>query len=218
MIEELIDSAVGGEDTLWGAADLSYSEFYDRYSTAIVVAQAYDRYVPEDPYDEQGYHEVMSRFRDTIDQKIARLAQMLEQAGIEHYVPPVAQRDEQSLIAPFSFKHGAVLAGLGWIGKNSLLITRKFGPRVRLGAVLIRDSMECGEPIVKSGCRNCRACVDACPWGMIKGINWTPTTRRDELLDYQRCNAKRREYIESHGRKHTCGYCLLACPWGKKRK
>lgn len=217
-IEQLITEAIDGEDTIWGAADIAYSDFKDEYSTAVIVAQRYGRFVSYNDYDELDYHGVMSVVRTTIDDKIQRLVQLFDQYGIESYVPPVAQRDEVSLVAPFSFKYGAVQAGLGWIGKNGVLITRKFGPRVRLAAILVRYPMKCGEPVTRSYCGNCRACVDACPWGFIKGTEWNLSTRRDELLDYQLCNKKRSELIASHQRKHTCGYCLLACPWGAKGK
>ena len=64
--------------------------------------------------------------------KIRLLKQLFDKCYISNYIPPVAQTDELSLIAPFSFKYAAVQAGLGWIGKSGVLVTREFDPRARL--------------------------------------------------------------------------------------
>lgn len=215
-LTNLINDIVGSEDAVWAVAELSYSEFKDHYSTAIIVAQKYTRFLTNDHYDEQEYNQLMTSIRKTIDEKVQRIKLLFDQHGVSNYIPPTAQRDEASLIAPFSYKYAAVQAGLGWIGKSGVLVTRKFGPRVRLAAILVDYPFESGKPTVKSLCGTCHACVDACPWSVIKGIEWNPSTKRDGLLDYQLCNQKRRELIETSGRKHTCGYCILACPWGMK--
>ncbi|MEO3945632.1 4Fe-4S double cluster binding domain-containing protein [Gorillibacterium sp. CAU 1737] len=213
---ERIDSLLSGERILWGAADLEGTPYADTYKTAIIIAEGYGRSVL-DPNDEEDYYELMHGLRGSMKERIERLAEALEKEGIACWAPPVAQKDELSLIAPYSFKHGAVQAGLGWIGRNSLLVTKKFGPRVRLGALFIAPALKTGEPTTVSSCGKCRACAEACPWGFIYGEEWKPYTRREKLLDYHACNAYRSEMLATHGRKSECGLCLLACPWGKRR-
>lgn len=67
------------------------------------------------------------------------------------------------LAAPFSFKYAAFNAGLGWIGKNDVAITEKYGPRVRLSAVLIDKQFTYGQRIVKSNCLDlCKKCIEIC--------------------------------------------------------
>jgi len=210
-IREIIGDS---SNIIWSIADISYSNYKNDYTRAIIIAQCYKSFITNEEYNEEKYHHIILEVKTSIDKKINLLKQFFDQLGIKNYIPPIAQKDEKELVAPFSFKFAAVQAGLGWIGKSGVLITKKFGPRVRLAAILLDYPLEHGSPITNSLCGNCHACVAACPWGVLRGVNWNISTKRDELLNYQLCNKKRSEYIESTGRKHTCGYCILAFPWG----
>jgi len=205
-------------EAIWSVADIAYSDYKEVYTKAIVIAQSYNCFIINEAYDEEQYHQIMSVAKITINEKISRLSRLFSQYRIKNYIPAVTQSDESELVAPFSLKYAAVQAGLGWIGKNDVLVTKEFGPRVRLAAILLDYPLACGSPIGKSLCGPCRACVAACPWGLITGVNWELTTKRAELLDYQMCNKKRSEYVKHKSRKHTCGYCLLACPWGLNKR
>ncbi len=91
---------------------------------------------------------------------LAQLQKMLDEYKIKYYIPPITQNNEVDLIAPFSFKFAAVNAGLGWIGKNDVVITKKYGPRVRLSVILINEQFVYGNQILKSNCpENCKKCV-----------------------------------------------------------
>lgn len=216
LLSEIGEIIGNKSNTIWSVADIAYSNFKEDFTRAIVLAQHYNHFITNEVYDEDKYHNIILEIKIAVDEKTRFLKQLFDHYGIKNYIPPVAQKDEKELVAPFSFKYAAVQAGLGWIGKSGVLITKEFGPRVRLAAILLDYPLDCGSPITKSLCGNCHACVDACPWGLLKGVNWHISLTRDELLDYQLCNKKRSEYIENHGRKDTCGYCLLACPWGLK--
>ena len=140
---------------------------------------------------------------------------MLDEYNVKYYIPPVAQNNEIDLIAPFSFKFAAVNAGLGWIGKNDVLITEKYGPRVRLSAVLIDEPFTYNQKIIKSNCPDsCKKCVDICPYQALYNTNWNIDTLRTDMIDYKLCNQKRSLYLEKHGRKNACGLCIAACPIG----
>lgn len=96
-----------------------------------------------------------------------------------------------------SMKHSAVLAGLGTLGKNSLLIHPKYGNLLTLGAILtdleLRSDALCEEVCI----RGCRRCVDACPVHAIhNGIvdqslcrphSYGKTARGFETVDCNRC-------------------------------
>ena len=72
--------------------------------------------------------------------------------------------------APILEKRYAVEAGLGWIGRHSLLVTPRFGSFVLLGELVLCE--ECDRydvPLFRAGCGSCRRCVDACPNGAIVG-------------------------------------------------
>jgi len=65
--------------------------------------------------------------------------------------------------APILEKDYAFLAGLGWIGRNSLLLTPKFGSYVFLGELLTDLELEPDEPLQGDPCAQCYQCVQACP-------------------------------------------------------
>jgi len=136
----------------------------------------------------------------------------------------------------FSLKHAAEQAGLGLIGKSTLLITPQYGPRVRLGA-LITDAPLLPDPLLQDMvcCSNCCICVETCP---TKAIN-----DRDHF-DQMKCfmegkeravlNKKRLESIRKAMKEdivafdaraisaagyvgRSCGlYCMKVCPIGKR--
>lgn len=112
----------------------------------------------------------------------------------------------------------ATLSGLGWIGRSTLLVSPRFGPRMRLGTLLTDMPLAIDTPVVQSQCGDCRACVDACPVGAIKGNSWAQTTPRSDLLDVSRCY----QYLWSEkatlGRRQTCGVCLKICPVGQEKQ
>ncbi|WP_297417900.1 hypothetical protein [Clostridium sp.] len=146
---------------------------------------------------------------------LEQITSVLKKHKVQYYVPPVAQSNEETLIATFSFKFASVNSGLGWIGKNSVLITEKYGPRVRLSAILINYDLPIGRAVTRSKCPiECNISVDACPHKVLTGHKWDIETKREELINYKLCNKKRELYIKTHNRKHSCGLCLLSCPIG----
>ena len=67
-----------------------------------------------------------------------------------------------------SMKHAAVCAGLGTLGKNTMLLNRAFGNRLSIGAVLTDLPLE-SDPLAESVCiASCTKCVDSCPAGAIQ--------------------------------------------------
>ncbi len=124
-------------------------------------------------------------------------------------VPGSSPYDMERLEGVFSHKLAAHLAGVGWIGKNCLLLTRTFGPRVRLVTVLTDAPLEAGSSMDRR-CGRCRECVDACPVDAISGAEFRADEARDIRLDARKCSDYRRE--------HSCGRCVTVCPVGSHRK
>ena len=202
-------------DVLYGFADISYSPYAEQYASALVFAVPYGEQLTPETYLEECFERGIQFARARLEGIVARLETLLQRHGVRYWVPPVAQDSEQTLLAPFSFKYAAVRAGLGWIGRNDVVITRPYGPRVRLSALLIDARLDCGTPILESGCpENCRRCVDACPCNALKDRRWTIDARRADIIDYHRCNRMRSAFIERLGRKNACGLCMVACPFG----
>lgn len=108
-----------------------------------------------------------------------------------------------------SLKHAAVLAGLGIMGKNTLLINEELGNMVYIGAVLIDESVE-PDPMV-DGFRcpdNCRRCLDACPQQAMDGVT----------VNQKRC--RERSFFKA-GRDwdlYACSECRKVCLYRTGRR
>ena len=200
----------------FGYADISYHPLSEEYQSALVLAVPYEPQLNIENYTEEAFDNSIHNARNKLKRILNDIKLVLKEEGIAYYIPPVAQQNEEELKAEFSFKYAAVNAGLGWIGKNDMLITEEYGPRVRLSAVLIDYPFEYGNKITGSQCGSCTKCVDICPHKALTGVNWDITTHRSVLIDYHLCNQKRSAYIKSHGRKSACGLCMVVCPYGMK--
>ena len=108
--------------------------------------------------------------------------------------------DQRSLTAIFSYKHAAELAGLGTIGKHSLLITPEFGPRVRLACLLTEAPLESSPIPKKEHCINCSACIEACPAQALE----MPKGSQAYSINKFACRTYRQAGL-------TCGVCIKAC-------
>jgi epoxyqueuosine reductase QueG len=96
----------------------------------------------------------------------------------------------------------AHLAGLGWIGRSSLLITPELGPRVRLGTIFTANDLEpIGTPYA-CDCGDCMLCSEICPIGAIGDCGYDVRKCRQVVTD------ARGEY------KTFCGLCMQICPQG----
>ena len=113
----------------------------------------------------------------------------------------------------------ATRSGLGWIGKTDLLVSRRFGPRVRLASILTDLPLEpLASPIDESRCGSCSLCVDACPAGAATGEPWSAGIHRDRYFDAFKCRDCRgisRRTVEPA--ISLCGRCLYM-PEGRVRK
>ncbi len=97
-----------------------------------------------------------------------------------------------------SLKHAAELAGLGRIGKNTLLVNEKYGNMIWLGAVITDLELEKDRPITESYCyENCTICIDNCPAQALYGDtlvinqskcwNYAFSTKRDFIITCFKC-------------------------------
>jgi len=217
MVEDAIRTLFSEyPDILYGFTKVPDSEYTDRYSSALVFAVPYGGQLTMDSYTEEKFEQGIHAAKSRLEELLVRLEALLKENSVSYWIPPVAQKNEEDLIAPFSFKFAAVNAGLGWIGKNDVVITGKYGPRVRLSAVLMDEVFEYGSPYIKSQCpEDCTACVDVCPCHAIKNHQWTIATMRADMIDYHKCNRMRSAFIEKLGRKSACGLCMAVCPFGQ---
>lgn len=205
-------------EVLFGFARINYSPFSSDYRSALVFAVPYGRQLSIKTYREPDFEQGILEAKEVIEKILPQITAALTAGSIKYYVPPAAQRTKaelEELRAPFSFKFAAVHAGLGWIGKNDVLITEQYGPRVRLSAILIDEVFAYGEMIQECRCpASCRKCIDICPCHALRNISWNINSMRSEIIDYALCNQYRSRYLQRYGRKNACGLCMAACPFG----
>lgn len=150
-----------------------------------------------------------------IDQISLRIVLMLTQNGYNAYSVAASQSIPISPVpysGMFPHKTGAVLAGLGWIGKNGLFIHKDFGPRVRLGTVLTDYDFECENVLVQSKCSDCNLCVKACPAFALTGNQWEIGMERENIVDARACSEYMKQKFMNIGRGSVCGICIRVCP------
>ena len=203
-------------DVLYGFTGIAWSPYSRQYRSAIVLAVPYGKQVTTEIYTEQDFEDGIQLAKGRLESILQQLETLLQACGTGYNIPPVAQSSETELLAPFSFKYAATRAGIGWIGKNDVVITERYGPRIRLSAVLVDAPLSSAVPITEGRCpEDCFLCVEACPCGALYGVQWDASKDRSELIDYHRCNRMRSSFIPKLGRKHACGRCLAACPFGQ---
>lgn len=113
----------------------------------------------------------------------------------------------------FPHKTGAVLSGLGFIGKNGLLIT-EYGSAVRLASVLTDMPLSAQKEIKPCLCGDCQICKNACPAGAITGELYVNGAERSTIFDAKKCSEHMKTY-KNIGRGAVCGICISVCPYNK---
>ncbi|OAT82967.1 4Fe-4S double cluster binding domain-containing protein [Desulfotomaculum copahuensis] len=154
-----------------------------------------------------------------LEQLQKRLVGLLKSRGYRCLaIPPDSDKHDPRFVARlyplFPHKTAATCAGLGWIGKNGLLVSEKYGPRLSWATVLTNAPLEvCASPYTSGRCGKCRRCVEACPSGAIADVEWS---RAEGLVPHIDAAACRRQMEKNAGLvgEDVCGICILACPRG----
>ncbi|MCX5832928.1 MAG: epoxyqueuosine reductase [Deltaproteobacteria bacterium] len=121
--------------------------------------------------------------------------------------------DRETLRTSLPHKTVATKAGLGWIGKNALLITEAFGSALRLASVLTDAQFETARPVTVSRCEQCFTCVDSCPGRAPSGETWAAGKDRDSFFKAHACCQMAAELSSKAGIAATiCGICIPVCP------
>lgn len=172
----------------------------------------------DEAYDYNVYAEVRGARRwsklayEVLVARAARLALALRDRGAR--ADPLTYEDSAALI---DLRQAAVAAGLGVLGKNELLVSRDFGPRIRLGAVFTDLDLATDRRLPEYYCSSCTRCWSACPTGALGPSG----------LDRSRCLAEfdpapatlarqRRELRQlTPFTRLQCAACITSCPIGR---
>ncbi len=149
-----------------------------------------------------------------LDMCALKCALFLQRNGCRAVAIPASQTtNAQGIAADFPHKTAANLAGLGFIGKSGLFVSKDYGPRIRLVTVLTDCPLPSGR-MMEPLCGDCRACVAACPCGAITGRTWTADASREEIVDAALCSRHMKDKYGMIGRGSVCGICAAVCPVG----
>jgi epoxyqueuosine reductase len=209
---------------LWGAADLrDFSTPQDEtgrrfpfgLSWAIPMNAHIMASIKNGP--NQAYADEYARVNIHINELSVALAFEITARGFRSKSLAASDRtDTVTIKGDFPHKTAATRAGLGWIGHHCQLITRPFGPWVRLGTVFTDMELPCGPPIERNFCGKCTRCIDACPANALKGNVWYPGLPREEILDVWACDQWKKEHYFQYHKGRNCGICSAVCPLGLK--
>ena len=150
----------------------------------------------------EDYHEVI---KDILKNMVAELQEEIGEFGFRVFVDS----------APVLEKAWARKSGLGWVGKNANLITKKHGSFYFLAEIICDLELEY-DLAVTDHCGSCRACIDACPTQAIvsdrivdgsKCISYATIELKNEIPDY--FNRKMDDWM------FGCDVCQDVCPWNR---
>lgn len=198
-----------------------FSVLYDKGASMIGIADLRD--IPESRYP-VGICMLLAEPKERIETELAEeyfynvILDEMAKAGVDFLrrkgfsaAADTASMQSADHCAALPHKTVAVKAGLGWIGKNSLLVTEAFGSAFRMTVLLTNAPLPANHAILESNCRDCRACVDACPAKALTGNDWKIGISREELIDIFSCNALfERQMADT---VDTCTKCLDVCPY-----
>ncbi|HPR31926.1 MAG TPA: tRNA epoxyqueuosine(34) reductase QueG [Prolixibacteraceae bacterium] len=118
--------------------------------------------------------------------------------------------------APVLERAWAVKAGLGWIGKNGMLINRKLGSFFFIGELVIDRELEYDAPYPNEYCGTCTRCLETCPTGALlkpgvldarRCISWLTIEKKDDTPEALKSLLNRRIF--------GCDICQDVCPWNR---
>ncbi len=141
----------------------------------------------------------------TLNDIAFKISSEINKLGFESIPIPASQMIKwKPMRAHLSHREIAFKAGLGWRGRNNLLVNKKYGSQVRLVTILTDLDLPTDRP-VETDCGDCYACLEACPVGAI--------SEEYEDFNLDSCRKKVSEFArpENIG-TYICGLCLQACP------
>lgn len=162
------------------------------------------------------YHEHYKTVNQLLDLSSYRLSIMLNEMGYASISLPRDGYGSLSVLkenpaAFFSHRHAAFLAGLGNFGVNNMILTPRYGPRVRFTSIFTHADIQAGEIMHTPLCTHCMRCVTICPVNALQEEDY-PAGLTDKISCISRSEELLKRYIS------PCGFCIKVCPVGEDKK
>jgi len=143
-------------------------------------------------------------YHDVVRRKLETIGGWLDKRVPEHRWKATVD------VSPIAEKAFAVSAGIGWQGRNTLVITDSLGSYFVIGLVLTTAKLPRDKPLSTS-CGDCRKCIDACPTGALQAPGFIDIAK---CISYQNSLAKSTPPLafQYHGWLFGCDDCQRACP------
>jgi epoxyqueuosine reductase len=190
--------------------------------SAVVVGDEYFQEdppgVPADPA--RGVIARYARGQDyhgTIKKRLLELHRWIE-ASVERSIEGRAYVDT----GPILEREMALRAGVGWFGKNTMLINPKQGSYFFLGLLLLDLELDADDPFEEDHCGSCRSCLDACPTGALLGrdASGAPVMDAPRCISYLTIEHRGPIPVELRplmgNRVYGCDICQEVCPWNER--
>ena len=209
------------EDSVARRADLRRTMASVR--SALVVAH---EYFAEDPpgLPDDPARAVVARYargddyHEVVKKKLLRLAGWLRERAGKDGIEARAYVDT----GPILERELARRAGIGWFGKNTMVIHPRRGSYFFIGVLLLNLDLPAGKPFEADHCGTCRACVEACPTGALLGRDGSGAPVMDARLCISYLTIELRGHIPEPlrplvgNRVFGCDICQEVCPWNTR--
>jgi len=209
--------AINDGMNLFGVADISSTDlgFGQQYKYAISIGYRLSKSILETLIDgpDKIYYFHYQRVNILLDLAALKISSYIHNEGYSAFPIPASQvinwgdinnYQERSSDSKFAISHKkiAYLAGLGWFGRNNLIVNPEYGSQVRYASIITDMPLEANIELLKMSCGECKKCITVCP---AKAITETG-------FDIKLCSAKLREFQKTRSLGHmVCGMCLKVC-------